>query len=61
MPEQPADYQAYLPVEDRDDHFITVQMPRSALRSLSSVTPGRIARRSPNRADRRRSTTSRRG
>ncbi len=37
MPEIPAgaaDYEQYLPVEDRDDHFVNVQMPRSALRAL---------------------------
>jgi hypothetical protein len=36
MPEIPAgeDYEQFLPVEDRDDHFVTVQMPRSALRAL---------------------------
>jgi hypothetical protein len=34
MPEVPADYEDFLPVEERDDHFVTVQMPRSALRSM---------------------------
>jgi hypothetical protein len=34
MPEVPPDYEDFLPVEERDDHFVTVQMPRSALRSM---------------------------